>query len=144
MKDVNQLCYDERSALYAAMKKAGYAAVSPIVTHTRPELPVSSRPAARWHKPGLLAGTLRASAYKSGAAARMGSSKVPWAGWVEFGGSRPDGSSRQYIQGGRYFFPNAVAQAPTAVVQYTQAINELFGRTAIWTNSQASSGSVHD
>lgn len=144
MKDVDKLCKDERSALFAAMKRAGYAAVSPIVTRTRGELPHSERRSSRTHRPGALAASARATGYRSGAAARMGSTKVPYAGWVEFGGSRPDGSRRPFVQQGRYLFPSALNQAGHAAELYSKAINEVFGRTAVWTNAKDTPEAVHD
>jgi len=144
MKDVDRLCKNERSALFAAMKKAGYRAVSPIVPAARASLPHSDRRPSRTHKPGALAGSLRASGYRSGAGVRMGGTKVPYAGWVEFGGRRPDGSEREYIQSGRYLFPAAKGDASRAVTEYTKEINDLFGRTAIWTNAKSNPESVHD
>jgi phage gpG-like protein len=146
MKDVNRLTKDERGPLFAAMKEAGYNAVKPVVPAARGALPVSDRKAGSSHRPGALAGSLRASAYRSGAAVRMGSKSVPYAGWVEFGGTRkrPHASSRPFLRNGRYLFPAAEANAPRAVREYTSSINRLFGKTAIWTNATDSEGSIHD
>lgn len=146
MKDVNRLTKDERSPLFAAMKEAGYNAIKPVVPATRGELPHSDRPRSRTHIPGALSGSIRASAYRSGAAVRMGSKTVPQAGWIEFGGTRkqPHVSSRQFVKDGRYLFPTAKANAPRAVSEYTRSINQLFGKTAIWTNASNTAGSVHD
>src|SRR5215472_1889824 len=100
MKDVNKLTKDERSPLFAAMKEAGYRAVQPIVPATRGELPSSDRKDSATHHRGALAASLRASAYRSGAAVRFGSKKVPFAGWIEFGGRRhkPHESARIFIK----------------------------------------------
>lgn len=139
MKDVDGLCKNERSALFAAMKKAGYAAVQPIVGRTRGSLPVGT--ASRGHRSGALAGSLRVSAYRSGAAVRMGSKSVPYAGPVDFGGYPGE---RPYMPNGRYLFPAAEGEAHRAVTEYSNAINDLFGRTAIWTNTSANPEAVHD
>jgi len=146
MKDINQLTKDERSPLFAAMKQAGYDAIKPVVPAARGEIPTSDRRETRTHQPGALSSSLRASAYRSGAAVRMGSPKVPFAGWMEFGGKRhrPHESSRSFRGTGRYLFPAAREEAPRAVVEYTKAINALFGRTAIWTNSTTNPEAVHD
>jgi hypothetical protein len=139
MKDVNGLCKDERSALFAAMKKAGYTAVLPVVGRTRSALPVADP--GRVRRPGALAASLRASAYRSGAAVRMGSKAEPYAGPVDFGGYPGE---RPYLPNGRYLFPAAEGEASRAVSEYSAAINDLFGRTAIWSNSTANPESVHD
>jgi hypothetical protein len=146
MRDVDKLCKDERSPLWAAMKQAGYNAVKPVVPATRARLPHSGRKDSKHHKAGLLAGTVRATGYRSGAGVRMGSKKVPYAGWVEFGGkrSRPHESQRPFYSTGRYLFQEGRREAPRAAQEYTKAINTLFGKTAIWTNATTYEGSVHD
>ena len=55
-KDIDRLCRDERSPLFNAMKRAGYAAVQPVVPATRARIPSSGRRNSRWHKTGALAG----------------------------------------------------------------------------------------
>jgi hypothetical protein len=146
MKDVDRLCKDERGPLWNAMKRAGYAAVSPIVGRTRESLPHSDRRSTRTHKPGQLAASVRASAYRSGAATRMGGKNAAMAGWVEFGGTRrrPHFSERPFVRSGRYMYPAAKTLGPAAAQNYTKAVNEIFGRTAIWTNSKTNPESVHD
>jgi hypothetical protein len=145
-KDINRMTKDERSPLYSAMKKAGYAAISPIVPAARAAIPQSDRKASGRHRPGALAGSIRASAYKSGAAIRMGSKAVPWAGWVEFGGTRrrPRVSERPYVKSGRYLFPAARALSSRAASSYSDALNTVFAQSGVWTNSSDSAGSVHD
>ena len=134
-KDLNRMTQDVRSPLYDALKRAGYAAVKEIVPTARARM--SSRS-------GRLANSVRASGYGSGAAVRMGSAAVPYAGWVDFGGSRPDGSAREYLAGGRYLFPAAQSLASKAAASYTASITQLFDKPAIWTNSGDNPGSVHD
>jgi hypothetical protein len=146
MRDVDKQCKDERSLLFAAMKKAGYAAVAPIVPAVRGALPHSDAPGGHWHRPGALSTSVRASAYRSGAAVRMGSKAVSYAGWVDFGGrrSRPHLTERPYVQNGRYLFPAARAHAARAAEEYVKAINDTFGKTAVWTNATATPEAVHD
>lgn len=146
LKDVDKLTHDERSPLFAAMKRAGYNAVKPVATATREKIPDSTRKDSATHKHGALAGSVRPSAYRSGAAVRMGSKKAPFAGWMEFGGTRlrPNKSSRPFFANGRYLFFAARQLSQTAGTQYADEINQLFGRTAIWTNSSSTPGSVHD
>ena len=69
---------------------------------------------------------------------------VPYAGWIEFGGTRPDGSTRQYIGSGRYLFPAAAGDASRASKAYTAALEKLFGSAGIWTNTTSNGGQVHD
>jgi len=76
----------------------------------------------------------------------MGRVSVPYAGWVEFGGTRhrPHDSSRPFVKGGRYLFPAAQADAERAAQIYAEALTRLFASPGIWTNSGADPGSVHD
>ena len=135
-KDLDRLASDVNGPLFNAMKRAGYHAVQPIVPATRAALPKQGT--------GRLAGSVRASAYRSGAAVRMGKSQVPYAGWIEFGGRRPDGSNREYRPGGRYLFPAARDLAADAAKDYSAALEQLFGSSGIWTNTTTNPGSVHD
>jgi hypothetical protein len=137
-RDLNRLAADESGPLFNAMKRAGYAAVEPVVPATRARLPTGGS--------GRLAGSLRASAYKSGAAVRMGSKSVPYAGWVEFGGTRrrPHDSNRPYIRSGRYLFPAAADLSPAAAAAYTRALDEMFGSGRVWTNTTSDPAAVHD
>ena len=147
IRDINHLTKDESSPLFARMKEAGYEAVKPIVPAARSPIPSSDRRESKTHKHGALAASVRASGLRSGAAVRMGSkSKVPYAGWMEFGGTRhaPHDSTREFIATGRYLWPSAVDLAPRAVSEYTAAINDIFARTAVWTNADKPPESVHD
>jgi hypothetical protein len=143
-KDINRLTADQRSPLYAAMRAAGAAAVAPILPAARAALPVSERPAGRWHRPGRLAASVRVGATRTGAGVRMGSKAVPYAGWVEFGGRRhrPHDSARPFVKDGRYLFPAAMALAPRAASDYADALTRIFGSSGVWTNT--GTGGVHD
>src|SRR5215472_8014856 len=124
------------SPLLKAMVDAGRKAAEPVASVTRGTLPRDS---------GRLAGDVRVSATKSGAAVRMGRASIRYAGWVEFGGTRrvPHTSRRQYDPRGRYLFPAAVQIAPTAARLYSEAVNEIFANYK-WSNSGDDPGGVHD
>ena len=145
-KDIDRMTKDAKGPLFSALKAAGYSAVQPIVPAARDALPVSDRNPSASHRPGLLAKTLRPSAYRSGAAVRMGSKQVPWAGWVEFGGTRrkPFQSEREYVKDGRYLFPAARGLATSAASKYTQALTAVFGSGRVWTNTTDNASAVHD
>lgn len=144
-KDLNRLCTDEKGPLFNAMKRAGYAAVKPVVDLTRSALPHSGRKDSRTHKAGSLAASVRASGTKTGGAVRMGRASVPFAGWVEFGGTRPDGSTREFVPTGHYLFPAARQEASHAAQSYSDALTKLFASSGVWTNTNATDGSaVHD
>jgi len=127
---------DDRGPLFKAMAAAGRAAAEPVAAVTRSSLPQHT---------GRLAGDVRVSATKSGAAVRMGRASIRYAGWVEFGGTRrvPHTSRRQYDPRGRYLFPAAVQMAPTAARLYSEAVNEIFANYK-WSNSGDDPGGVHD
>jgi hypothetical protein len=117
-----------------ALKKAGKTAVEPIYTTTQASVPRDS---------GTLAGDVRSSGTRTGATVRMGRAGVPYAGWIEFGGTRDDGSERDFFPQGRYEFPAARSLATTAADIYSREISSLLDRYT-WTNSGANAGSVHD
>jgi hypothetical protein len=73
----------------------------------------------------------------------MGSKAVPWAGWVEFGGTRhkPFTSSRPFVKDGRYMFPAARGLAERSEQLYSDAIERVFASSGVWTNP---GDEVHD
>ena len=105
--------------LLKAMQAAARAAVEPVAAATRSSLPQAS---------GRLAGDVRVTATRTGAAVRMGRSSLRYAGWVEFGGHRraPHESSRDYDSRGRYLFPNAIQLAASSARLYSDAITKAF------------------
>lgn len=133
--DIDKLEKEQQGPLWNAMKRAGYAAVKPIVPATRSILPIVT---------GRLGNTVRASGTRSGASVRMGTAAVPYAGWVEFGGTRPDGSERDYIPSGRYLFPAAQGLAGAAAREYSQELTVVFASAGVWTNSTDTASAVHD
>jgi hypothetical protein len=139
-KDISQQLDDPRSELYNALKRAGYGAVKPIVPAVRSALPHGDRTT------GTLANDVRASGTRTGGSVWMGRKAVPYAGWVEFGGSRrkPHYSSRQYVKDGRYLFPTARSLAAKAGDAYTAALNQVFGSGRVWTNTTSEGDQVHD
>lgn len=119
--------------LYKALAAAGRAAAEPVAAVTRSTLPQVS---------GRLAGDVRVTASRSGAAVRMGRSSLRYAGWVEFGGHRktPHQSFRDFNPRGRYLFPAAVQLASVAARRYTDATNRALEQFP-WTNT---GGDPHD
>jgi hypothetical protein len=134
-RDIRQLAEDEQSALYAAIKQAGKDAAEPVAARARSAIP---------SRTGRLAGTVRTSGTKTGATVRMGYKSVPYGGWLEFGGTRPDGSSREYIATGRYLFPAASGLAPVSADLYARALSRVFSSSSSWTNTTNDPGAVHD
>jgi hypothetical protein len=134
-RDLNRLA-DDRGPLNAAFRQAGRAAIEPIANAARAAVPSDS---------GTLSGTIRTNASRSGATVRMGTSKVRYAGWVEFGGNRhrPHDSSRDFIRDGRFLFPAARPLAASAATAYTAALNEALGAFD-WTNQGDNGAAVHD
>jgi hypothetical protein len=123
-------------ALVKAMQDAGRKAAEPIAAAARASLP---------HDTGTLAGDVRVTASRTGAAVRMGRSSIRYAGWIEFGGTRhePHDSSRDYIADGRYLFPAARSEQPGAVDAYTSALQHAFDNLD-WTNTTSDPTAVHD
>jgi hypothetical protein len=134
-RDLKRQTDEVSSPLYAAIKAAGKTAAEPIAARTRSTVPSSS---------GRMAGNVRTSGTRTGAAVRMGSAKVPYAPWIDFGGTRPDGSSREYVGAGRYLFPAAADLAGRAAELYSSAIDAALNGAGVWTNTTNDGGAVHD
>ena len=136
-KDLSRLADDATSPLYAAMKQAGKDAAEPVAAATRATLP---------HVTGTLAADVRTSGTKTGAAVRMGRASVPYAGWVEFGGTRhkPHESERPFIKTGRYLYPAARDLGEQAARSHSDALAVLFERSDIWTNTTSDGSAVRD
>jgi hypothetical protein len=134
-RDLKRLAADT-GPLNKAMADAGRRAVEPIAVFARSTLPQVS---------GRLAGDVRVTASRSGAAVRMGRASIRYAGWVEFGGHRmvPWESQRDYQPLGRYLFPAARQLAAVAAADYSAAVTAALNGFD-WTNSHADPGSVHD
>jgi len=132
---------DESGPLYRAIKEAGRQSAEPVAAMARERLPSSSGDHA-----GQLRADVRVSGTKSGATVRMGRKSIPYAGWVEFGGTRhsPHDSSREYVPGGRYLFPAAKNLAMAAGKNYGDALNRVLNSPSVWTNTATDPGIIHD
>ena len=140
-RDIQKMA-DQRGPLNKAMAQAGRIAAEPVAAATRSALPQGGRPG---EQTGRLAGDVRVTATRSGAAVRMGRASIRYAGWVEFGGTRraPHVSTRDYDPKGRYLFPNAVQLAARSARLYSDAVEQVFVGYP-WTNTGTDPGSVHD
>lgn len=132
-RDMGKLTTDTKGPLFKAMIAAGKTAAEPVAAATRSGLPHSDR---KTPDDGLLVGSVRAAGTRTGASVRTGSKRVPWAGWVEFGGTRRKlwESSREFVKDGRYLFPAARGLAETSERLYTNAIEQVFTSSGVWTN----------
>ena len=54
---------------------------------------------------GALARSVKSRSGQREAKVQMGGAKVPYAGWIEFGGRLPGGQSRKFIKEGRTMYP---------------------------------------
>jgi uncharacterized protein YfaQ (DUF2300 family) len=133
-RDINRLADDRSSVLNQQLKAAGKQAAEPVASRTRATVP---------HDSTTLEQDIRVSGTKTGATVRMGRAKVPYAGWIEFGGSRPDGSTRAYVPDGRYLFPAARGLSSQVADLYSQALQRALD-TAPWTNTTNDGSAVHD
>ena len=73
------------------------------------------------YRTGRLASTVKSALAKSQkkATVRIGA-RVPYAGWIEFGGTR----GRPYVPEGRYLYPTALKASPLAVAAVKSATND--------------------
>jgi hypothetical protein len=137
-RDLNKMADDVSGPLYQAIKQAGKEAAEPVAQRARAIIP--KREDAR------LAGDIRVSGTKTGAAVRMGRVTIPYAGWIEFGGTRksPHPSTRTFIPSGRYLFPAARGLADVSAGLYSAALDRILNTDAIWTNTSSDPGAIHD
>jgi len=128
LRDMQRLGADT-GPLNKQLAAAGKRAVEPVADAARASVPKVT---------GTLAGDIRVSGSKSGAAVRMGRARIPYAGPVEFGGYPGD---RPFIADGRYLWPAARGLAAKAADAYTAAV-----QTALdgfdWSNSGTQD--IHD
>ena len=118
--DVARACSDS-GAINASMSQAAVGLMNPVAGATRSAVPTVS---------GQLGSSVRVNASRSGAAVRMGSGNVRYAGWIEFGGHRraPHESVRDYSSFGRYLFPSARPVASRVTDVYSEAITRALDR----------------
>jgi hypothetical protein len=141
MRDVVKLS-GPNGQLTKAIQVAAREVAEPIAAATRSRLPQSDR---RDAITGQLAGDVRVTASRGGAAVRMGRAKIRYAGWIEFGGHRraPHHSYREVVPIGRYLFPAAREVAPQTLNRFLAAASDAL-RTYPWTNQTDDPGGVHD
>jgi hypothetical protein len=134
-RDIGKMT-ETNGPLLKALQQAARTATEPVAVAARGSLPQDT---------GRLAGDVRVSATRSGAAVRMGRASIRYAGWVEFGGTRktPHLSSRPYQSLGRYLFPAALQLASTVGERYEIAIKHVFDDYR-WTNTGTDPAGVHD
>ena len=83
--------------------------------------------------PALWPGTCGSARNRTGATIRMGRKAIPYAGWVEFGGTRrrPHITTREYIASGRYLFPAARMLQQSVGSIYEDAIADAFSHLLV-------------
>ena len=73
------------------------------------------------HVSGAMAASIHVTPQPFGAVLSEGDG-VAYAGWVDFGGTRPQGGDRSYLPEGRYLFPSVGDLEPPAVAAYNTAL----------------------
>lgn len=122
MRDLKRLADPRAGDLAAALAQAGRQAAQPVADAVRSAYPSKS---------GRLAGSVRVTGSRSGAAVRVGRKNVAYAGPVDFGGYPGD---RPYIASGRYLYPAMLAQQTQVVAAYQQAVTAAVNQFD-WTNT---------
>lgn len=91
-----------------------------VVGHARPLMPRRS---------GRLVGSLKAASGQREASVKLGGAKVPYAGWIEFGGrvGRDQSVVRRFVRGGRHVYPAVAARE----VELTKIMGDGLTRLAL-------------
>jgi hypothetical protein len=96
-----------------------------VVSEARPNVPVRS---------GRLAASLKPlSTQRAGRVAYGTAGRVPYAGWVEFGGQtgRPGTPPRPFVKGGRFLFPAAERQRDPVFRDLERGLSDLIRRAGL-------------
>jgi hypothetical protein len=123
-RDLARLADPAGGEMAAALAAAGRQAAQPVADAVRNAYPSVS---------GTLAGSVRVTGSRTGAAVRVGRKSIPYAGPVDFGGYPGD---RPYLPDGRYLYPAARAHAADVVAAYQTAVTRVVDRFG-WTNTGA-------
>jgi phage gpG-like protein len=94
LKELRKALKDAEDATPTVLRAALNEAAQVVVKVAKPRLP---------HRTGALANTLKVASSQTKAQVALGSTRVPYAGWVDFGGKRPH--ERPYKKSGRYVLP---------------------------------------
>lgn len=78
---------------------------------------------------GRLRKSIRALGQARSSTVAEGSAKVPYAGFIDFGGTiKPQGIMRPFIKTGRILFPALAAKTPQVMDIYERKINEIVSK----------------
>jgi hypothetical protein len=121
-------------ALDKASTSAAEQVLRPAAATTRGSIPRVS---------GAMAATVAVKAEPYGAVLSEGGDSVAYAGWVDFGGSRPQSGPRPYLPQGRYLFPAVGDIEPAATAALSDAYSRVLASYG-WTNTTSDGGQVHD
>ena len=134
--DIKKQSDDTQSDLYKALRAAGKAAAEPVAARTRSMLPYDS---------GDLAGTVRASGTRTGAAVREGSNfRLSTGRGLSLVATDPYKADRASTRPTvATCFPRR-GMASVAAETYEREITKTFGSGRIWTNATDDGKEVHD
>ena len=98
--------------------KAGKAAADIVAQAAKRRIP---------SKTGKTARAMRAKVSYGGGAVVFGNARVPYAGWLDFGGKRPRdrGISRTPLHEGRFVYPALEANRDRVVREYADAVDDV-------------------
>lgn len=102
----------------AKIREANLEAAEIVAADARNRAPVRT---------GALRGTIRATGQQSAGVVREGSSRVPYAGFIDYGGTiTPKGAPvrREYRSGGRIVYPALQAKRNTIIEIYEKRLQE--------------------
>lgn len=127
LKDFQKALRDADRALGPELRKGLNEAGEIIVSDVRPDLPRHS---------GQLAASLRARSTQREGRVVLGSARVPYAGWIEFGGrivqhNRRRVIERPFIPGGRWLFPSAERNRDKIIRLMDHKVDDLARRAGL-------------
>jgi phage gpG-like protein len=116
LKEFRKALRDADRALGPELRKGLNQAADIVVKAARPKIAVQT---------GRLQKSLRARSSQREGIVVLGSARLPYAGWWEFGGKVPHGPSKQFIPTGRALFPAAKERNPEIMAEMERIVDGL-------------------
>jgi len=118
LRDFQKKLKDADGASQKKLRLVLNAAANVVIDEARPKIPVLT---------GAAAASLKAQSSQRLARVKAGGAKVPYYGWLDFGGSvgRQHAIKRPFLRDGRYIYPSYDAKRDAILKALEQGISDL-------------------